>query len=382
VVLRFGVAVAGLGAVAVLVAFGPSACLPDLVVAAEAGTGPSCGDGYIDPDAGEQCDPGPPSADSGAATACENCRVVCTVGSQATITDFSTDHCYYEPGPTTDEADSINVCESAGGHVVRFVSDNELTLVSNWAAEAPFWVGIIFQGSTVPPGWFPNEVTVEPGWDIDCPGCFAGGGAIEKGDAAADIGKCVTGGVLADGGGSAWSQSICSQSAAVTPFHRWTVCEREPVGTRTRACGANLCLTVAATQGVKRYVIVPTPMEANDAVIACAGQGGRLVVLGSAEEREQLGYEVGLQLQHALPATAALWIGLSTNLEDGGWGWDEPAAGMSPPWGIGQPSQSGPASRAYVLVEPQQDILDSELARAGNASDAGGETHFPLCEVP
>jgi hypothetical protein len=301
------------------------------------------------------------------------------VGSQATLPDPSTGHCYYEPGPTTDEGNSVAVCESAGGHVVRFVSDKELTLISDWAAEAPFWVGISLQASKS--GWYPNEVTVEPGWDRDCAGCFAGGGAIEQGDAAADIGTCVTAGALADGGGGTWSESVCRQTVAVAPFHRWTVCEREPVGTRTRACGANLCLTVAATQGVKRYVIVPTRMEANDAVIACAGQGGRLVILGSAEEREQLGYEVGLQLQRALPAAADLWIGLSTNLEDGGWGWDLPP-GMSPPWGNAQPFQPGPASRAYVLVEPQQDLLDSELARAGNASDAGGETHFPLCEVP
>ncbi len=381
-VLRFGVVVAGLGAVAALTVLGPSACLPDLVVASEAGPAPYCGDGFIDPDAGEQCDPGPPSSDGGASSACQDCRVVCSVGAQATIFDPTTNHCYYEPGPTSQEANAVNVCEGADGHVVRFVSEKELSLVSNWAALAPFWVGLFSKAN--PPGWFPNEPTVEPGWFGDCPGCFAGGGVLQKVDAGVALTRCVTAGNPSDDAGSTWSESLCAPTATVTNLSRWTVCEREPAGIRTRVCGSNLCLTVAATQSAKRYVIVTTSAGANDAAIACANQGGKLVIFGSAEEREQVGYEIGQsERRYGLAVDTGLWIGLSnpTGNGPGGWAWDVPDAGMSAlPWGVGQPGASG--SRAYVLVQPQQGLLDSELARAGNASDAGGETHFPLCEVP
>jgi hypothetical protein len=362
--------VVSLAALGALSAFAGAACLPDLDVATSTDAAPasSCGDGFIDPDAGEECDPG--SGDGGATTVCRDCRVACVVGSDPTTIDPASHHCYFEPGQTAQESDAVNACSGAGGHVVRFVSASELALVSTWAATAPFWVGLM-SGTG---GWFPNELTSEPGWVAGCPGCFAGGddgGAIVKGTLAADQGRCVVGGTP-----GAWSESVCSSS--VKAFSRWTVCEREPVGTRARPCGANICLTIAATQSSKHYVVVPTPFVANDAALACVGLGGRLVVFGSAEEREQVAYEIAAQ--RGLSETTGFWMGLAST-PGAAWAWDTSGGMAALPWGGAQPAGFD-GGRAYMLVEQGQPAPDSELARAGNASDGGGEVHFALCETP
>jgi hypothetical protein len=203
------------------------ACLPDLAVSTPAPTS-SCGDGFIDQDAGEECDPGP---DGGTST-CLECRVACAVASYPTTIDPSSNHCYFEPGLTPTEALAVSGCEAAGGHVVRFVSQAELSFVSTWATTAPLWVGLGLEQD----GWYPNEPTPEPGWVAGCPGCFAGG---DDGGAVLDGGtlqRCA----LAYDTTSPWRATVCGKS-------HWTVCEREPVGTRARSCGSNVCFTVAAT---------------------------------------------------------------------------------------------------------------------------------------
>jgi hypothetical protein len=368
VLLRFAVVPAALAAVTAVACL--VACLPDLVLPAAEDAGPPslCGDGIIEPDAGEQCDPG--SGEGGTTTACRECRVACVVGSDSTTIDPTTNHCYFEPGSTVQETDAVSACEVAGGHVVRFVSANELAFVTNWAATRPFWVGIVSQTG----GWFPNESTPEPGWTPDCQGCFAGGsdgGDIAKGTSAADTGRCVS------GGQGTWSESICSST--VKGFSLWTVCEREALGTRATRCGNNTCLTVTATQDAKSYVLMPTPLVANDATLACSSLGGRLAIFGSAEEREQVAYEIASQ--RTLPQIG-LWIGLSTDAL-GAWAWDVADAGMTPlPWGFDQPGGVAVVGRAFSLVAQGQSAPDSELARVGNATDAGAETHIPLCEIP
>src|SRR5688500_7454739 len=76
------------------------ACLPELsplkgALAADAGedTSPTapvnaCGDGFIDDDAGERCDPGEAVATS---TTCIDCAIQCTGG----FIDPESGHCYF-----------------------------------------------------------------------------------------------------------------------------------------------------------------------------------------------------------------------------------------------------------------------------------------------
>jgi hypothetical protein len=356
------------------------ACLPDLEIGQPASV---CGDGFIDPDAGEQCDPGQVGDAAGASNACVNCKVACVVGGYSTFEDPATQHCYFQVGETATglgtPTAATGECEAWGGHVVRFASEAELALVAANAATDPFWVGINRTAAGV---WHPLETTVEPGWAADCIGCFAqvDGGTIPMDPAETDPdGTCVIGFIAP---AQSWIESQCS-APKKPDFFRQTICEREPLGSRARACGANVCLSVAATQGSKRYVVVGNPTDgglgANDAVLACSAQGGRLAVLGSREEREQLGYAIGAYFG----AGSSGWIGLSDT--NGEWGWDAPDAGgmTPPPWGEGEPAfiDGGVGvGRAYVLIDPTR--LDSELAHAASTSDAGGEVHAALCEIP
>jgi hypothetical protein len=347
------------------------ACLPDLEISSPAAV---CGDGFIDPDAGEECDPGGLDGGDagGAASACVGCKVACTGTNE--LEDPATQHCYLQ-GTTAASDAGIGECEAWGGHLVRIVSENELALVANAAVVAPFWIGIHRTASGM---WRPLEETYEPGWAADCAGCFAQADDDTIPDPTVADGTCVT---SPKDLSQPWDESLCGAL-------RQTICEREPVGSRARACGANVCLSVAATESSKRYVVIGSPVTnvgalgANDAVIACSAAGGRLVVLGSREEREQLGKELGAYFG----GTPSAWIGLSDT--DGTWGWDGPdAGGMSPlPWGAGEPAlitgDAGTVSvgRAFVALDVTQ--LDSELAHAANAADGGGAQHAALCEIP
>jgi hypothetical protein len=355
------------------IAFGAAwACLPDLEISAPPAV---CGDGFIDPDAGEECDPGEAGDAGTQASPCVACKVACSNGSE--LEDPATQHCYLQAGETATKGAAISDCEAWGGHIVRLVSDDELSLVANDAITDPFWIGL---GRTAIGMWQPLETTFEPGWAQDCAGCFAhvDAGTIpaDPAEGAADQ-ACVIGFKPV---GPSWTESQCSAPAQKT-FARLAVCEREPVGLRTRACGANACLSVAATQSSKRYVVVGAASDgglgANDAVLACSALGGRLAVLGSPEEREQLGHELGAYFGGAPSA----WIGLS--YVDGTWAWDGPDAGgmVSLPWGVGEPANIEVSfGRAFVKVAPTQ--LDSELAHAASSVDGGGALHAALCEVP
>lgn len=357
------------------------ACLPDLEISQPSGPLAVCGDGFIDPDAGEECDLGN-LVDGGEAglpaNACIACKVACSgVDGGTFLEDPTTQHCYFQAGKTTTSAAAISDCEGWGGHVVRLVSEAEVAFVAN-AASFDYWVGISRTASRT---WLPLETTFEPGWSPDCVGCFAqtsDGGIPEDPTEAVPNGACVVGSIEPS---QPWLESQC-QAPNNSSFFRDTLCEREPIGSRTRACGANACLSVAATESSKRYVVIGSPaaaggLGANDAVLACAAVGGRLAVLGSREEREQLGKELGAYFG----GTASAWIGLSDL--NGTWGWDAPDAGglSPPPWGAEEPAViTGSVGRAYVSVSATQ--LDSELAHAASASDAGGAEHAALCEVP
>jgi hypothetical protein len=344
-----------------------AACLPELTIAGPGAlTGPAvCGDGILEPDAGEQCDPGS-SADGGIAPnggCSSNCTIVCD-GGITPFLDPTTNHCYFG-GASKTTLDGA-VCEEQGAHLVRFVDSKEYAFVS-MNAPTRFWVGIRATGKA-PESWLPAEATPEPGWDPGCTGCFA---AVDAGLTVIK-GNCFTGSPSEPPSSPPpWTQTTC-----VDPSEYYPQCEREPPGSRVFACPAGSCFTVKATP--KRYVLVPgstgtgnAQLGANDALQACAHLGGRLVVFDSPEEREQVAYELASR-------ATDFWLGLAPG-PDGGWAWDT-EGGLSPlPWGEGQPvaTPSG-VERAYAYISPG--AVDSELARVGNAAD-GGDSHSVVCEM-
>jgi hypothetical protein len=317
------------------------ACLPELsalkTAPADAGdeTTPiapiePCGDGFIDEDGGEECDPGD------ASVACVGCKVACPG-----ITDDASAHCYYftDGGATSYQA-AAGSC--AGGHLVTIGSDREAAFVDGLDAGA-YWVGASLQEALA---GFGAVVETEPGIAADggCPGCFAR--PIVQGD-----GGCL---VALDGG---WSLSPCFDGGATT-----TICEREPLGTRSFFCPGPYCATVKGA--AKRYVIYASAAVTAEAAAAeCARYDqGRLVVFESREERERVVREILLLGVETDPTPFTAWIGVSN---DGGtWSWDDGRpiddGGRPSPWGADQPGAN--TGRAFIRVGKA--FYDSQLAQA------------------
>ena len=324
-----------------------AACLPDLTAlrgAPDAGEDASavtggCGDGFIDDDAGESCDPR-----DLAATTCTNCVVQCP----GTI-DPASRHCYYVARTDATYTDAKAACTASGGHVVTIGSDHEADFVDRLSASSPYWVGVSYQAGL---GGYGAEVTTEPGFlaDAGCPGCYVP--ALTASDGGTEC-------VVSSAGG--WRLSSCSATAT-------TVCEREPVGLRSFYCQGPYCATVTFTLGTKRYLLYREngARTASEAAAECAGfDGGRLAVFGSREEREQIVDEVLRLRERSLePASFTAWIGIAS---DGGtWTWDDGTpvddGGRPSPWGAARPDAS--AQRAFIRVGPA--FFDSQLAQTGD----------------
>lgn len=320
-----------------------AACLPELTAvrgpvdggeeAATIVTG-GCGDGFIDDDAGESCDPGDASAAS-----CTDCNVRCPGGK----VDPESGHCYYLAEAGTYQQ-AILAC--AGGHVVTLESDREAAIVDGLTS-SPYWVGVSYQAAI---GGYRAEVTTEPGFPADggCTGCYVR--SLERSDGGTD---CV---VARDGG---WSLSACDPTTATV------VCEREAPGQRSFYCQGPWCSTIPFTLNAKRYLLYldTAARTAEDAARECAQyEGGRLVTFDSREERAQLVREIIRVLGEEAPTFTA-WIGVAS---DGGtWTWDDGTvvddAGRPSPWGAGQPSTN--AGRAFIRIGPA--FFDSQLAQTG-----------------
>ena len=144
-------------------AFVAGACLPDLVVAEPAGAPSICGNGTIEPDAGEECDPG-----ATASSGCSACKIECDAG----YVDDASLHCYLElfnkNPPSIDEAGTL--CQGVGGHVVTFASERELDLVANKERFSDFWVGLR-QAPNAPDEYVTVDALHEPGWSPRCADC-------------------------------------------------------------------------------------------------------------------------------------------------------------------------------------------------------------------
>src|SRR5579859_1656065 len=206
------------------------ACIPDLppdqMVPSPVANRGICGDGYIDLDAGEQCDPGVPDS---ATPGCSNrCTVTCS-GLKWSVND----HCYELTlgllSSLPDQASARCAGFRGLGHVVTFASARELDAVTRYLADAdagPFWVGL-WQAQDR----FNSVNPYEPGWSPACPGCYA-----HTQDPKAPLPRspetladpkalaCVEG--LLDSAKGPWVQYPCSGTDAGLRV----VCEHEPEG--------------------------------------------------------------------------------------------------------------------------------------------------------
>ncbi len=406
----FGASVAVAASIAAAVA-----CLPDLKDlpvppegGAEAGNAgdagdaakrpPLCGNGIIDLDAGEACDPG----EAGAVGCTNECTIDCFDGGG--WIDPATDHCYALMPEGGNFMAATRACASVGGHVVSFASEmGEWSDVGSWTlavGTAPFWVNLLrppmaeagtyFQYATVPSPGEPSE----PGWAPfgACEGCYAHlrfpatDTSFPKLFAGEAAGECV--GAVKDD--LTWHSVICGDTLGI-------VCEREPPGSHAVQVslpqgGTGWTFQVKATldQG-KHYLYDPIAMPAGSAAAFCRSYvdaaGGELVVFKSAEEREQVMAEI---LALPMQAPSELWIGLRRFYVDAGadaasvgpWLWEDgvplgtvPGSVPPIPWGDQEPKAMGVA-RAYAT--PTTGNYDSELAHA-NDNDFGTQRAF-VCE--
>lgn len=339
------------GSVAALAAAAAAhvACLPELGVLpaaddAAVATGTGCGNGVIeegtDGGAAEQCDRG----DGGGA----GCSAACTIECEGEI-DPRTGHCYFKAGAHAALLEARQSCLAVSAHVVTVGDDDEAARAARLAA-GEHWIGLERRDSL---GGFVTTETSEPGWPLSgrsCAGCFgfADGGGLPRLDA--DSGASL--GCVARGDGGAWIEVACTGGGA-----RATVCEREPRGVRGQACGGGICFTLPTSE--KRYLVVPSPSGAAEAASFCAAQfGGRLAVLASRAEREQLATELARFFPPEPVST--FWIGLAHGA--GVWRWDDDAGldAHPVPWGDGQP-RGVAAGRAYLRLALE---YDTQLAHA------------------
>jgi len=355
------VAVACAVAVGVVAAL---ACIPDLPVsgvelgvdAADAGAREAaparCGDGVIQLADGEECDPGVVD-DAGAGGCSADCKVLCEGG----LAWSRNHHCYYEAPPAAGSLGTARV-QCSGTHVVTFASEEELDAVVATLDAGTFWVGLEQAFNR-----YDTLGQLEPGWSPACSGCFAHTGDPTAPLPGPDAGCVVGSSDLSQD----WQQENCTGNVGVDRPH--VLCEHEPVGRLSAFCDGGICFDLVWTYGIKRYLYVSATASADDADSRCRAIGGKLVVLQSRDEREQLWNELG-RLPAGIKAPSAIWIGLA--LRDGGspglasgWIWDDDASADAypSPWGEREPRQSN-SRRAYLLnFTGPPTILDQTLAR-------------------
>lgn len=350
------------------------ACLPDLVVLPL--PPPTCGDGVVDLDRGEECDPG----DAGPAGA-NGCTAGCTVDCTGGFVDPKSSHCYYWSTSATSKDFAEHFCGAPpnGGHVVTFTSFEELVFVTSQAQGAKVrgapdaagynaWSALELAQPLNAPGTPSYANDGELGWGRDCAGCWA---RIDDPDATTfpprtdggATGECAT---WSKATKVPWYTSLCDLGAIVRPV----LCEREPAGDFTRACPDGTCIAVRTTFAQKSYVLVRSPVTADVAESNCQKLGGRLVVFATREEREEL-----LGVVEGTGVTEA-WIGLSRDSAASPWKWDE-GSDLSKyplPWGNLEP-RATEGARAYVTLDRSR--YDT---RAAHADDDAAAARPYLCE--
>ena len=281
---------------------------------------PGCGNGYIDLSLGEQCDPGMFAGDGGVVGCTSNCRVRC-----AGFVWPMNNHCYeLSSNSASFDNEAEPRCSDLSGHVVTFASELEFGTVAGWMQKVD--AGALWVGLTLVPGLterqYDSVAPYEPGWAPDCSGCYA-----RSTDPTVALPRLLD---VGDDGGPppplpcvvaesdtarypSWMQSVCTGAENVH-----TLCEREPIGNQWSQCDAGtgvVCIDLVVTRSTKRYEMqMQPPATADGAEQGCQALGGRLVVLQSRDEREQLWRQVGF-----LPSPPTkFWIGLSQEPDAGG----------------------------------------------------------------
>ena len=366
------------GAAAIATGVAEVACLPDPDrAAADAGNTPdartpgACGDGFIDPSidgSAEECDPG---ASGGDTPGCSpSCRVQCDGG----VIDPVTKHCYFRLSRTTAESDGRSACGSMQlrSHVVTFAGDDEVGFIADAGFAPGFWVGLNYFGSHL--GYLSEgDSNGEPGWNYPsnsaaCPGCYARTGSTTDsyfpplGAEGGPMPECVYADSLTE-----WHHSPCSGAPP-----RDTLCEREPPGTRATVCNGGICITVAQTQGTKRYLFVPSDTTADDAKGSCEALSGSLVLFDTREEREQLTREIA---KYTGEVGASFWVGLAANAA-GAYVWEDGKPDSARPslFGI-DAGVATPGARVFVSLRTT-DPIDKGLGHA----DVPQSLHTYVCQ--
>ena len=348
--------------VSLLATAAAAACLPDLVgvpVVPE-----ECGDGDIDLDLGEQCDPG----DAGDGGCTRSCKLRCDDG----FIDPSSNHCYRWATPQPTRTLAAEAC--LPGQIVSFGTLEEVALVTSLARKAAgspdaatftAWGALERVGRR--DGGEPTYAQAgEPGWSTACPGCFArttDGGALAV-LGASTAGSCVSWGESA---AAPWFESSCD----LVTETRAVLCEYRPAGLNWRSCGDDVCMIARSTLGSKTYKLVEAADTAADAEQGCAERKGRLVVFASRQEREQVVAAV------ASRGVAAAWIGLASSANGGAFTWADgkPEAAYPAVWADGEPRAKG-RSRAFVGIDPL--AYDTRLA---HATDDPSRARPYICEL-
>jgi len=333
---------------------------------------------YIDLALGEQCDP--PSRDPSHSY----CRNDCTVDCAGGYVWPKNNHCYqllpvpqsasaYSAGP--DSATGHCAQSISGGHPVTFASEEEYQAVLGYYADAggggaPFWVGLQVTQSFTDNGHYTSAVDhdLEPGWRPACPGCYA-----HTPDPSlplqGDQGGCVL--AMPNAHPTAWQAAKCYGGGP-----QRVLCEREPSTTAASSqaipCDAGVCINLVYTYPRKSYVYMDIELPEEEAGQSCRDIGGRLVVLESRDEREQLWYQ--LYHQGATSFPNQFWVGLArarpadadagaeageagTSVRSGPWTWENDAGAdaYAPEWAYSQPLGTGIAAattRAFLSIQP------------------------------
>jgi hypothetical protein len=347
----------------------------------------TCGDGIIDLSAGEQCDPGPGAGDSGIGGCSPNCQMQCAPGAPPWSTNH---HCYQLPGSQGAESfrGANGACPGAS-HVVTFASEDEFQHVLSFLnGGGAFWVGLSASSSSSSPY---AEAPFEPGWAADCPGCYAHILTVDA-DLPPFPDASVDGGTL---------DCFAALSDSTQPWQRYpcrgisrqlldVICEFEPVGRQSQSCDAGICIDLVKTHGIKGYIYEQNRSTPDAASRSCVALGGRLVVLQSRDEREQLWRE----LSRLTVPPSAVWIGLSQvsagspQSPQGSWAWDDrtPADGAAAypsEWAIGQPLRfgRGGTTRAFLYHDSHSPSIDDTLARNDPNLTISGTLPY-VCEIP
>jgi hypothetical protein len=333
----------------------------------------TCGDGIINVDAGESCDPGK-VGEAGVAGCTQACAAKCEG-----IVIGASGHCYFGlPNPLPFE-DAERACVNRRAHVVTFASADEFTIVAKKiplpASAQNYWVGLKALAGDTMLARFLSATEDEPGFapSARCPGCYGNVGTRAPESTFPRLSP--------DGGaascvvsprrfvpGDPWFRAQCSTPQSV-------LCEREPVGTRAYPCARGTCVQLARTEATKRYLYVPIRKIAVDARRSCKQlASGRLVAFGSSDEREELFRE--LARAGALDAMREFWIGLAFDADAGVWRWDDGIPATTDdriPWADGEPKSSA-VDRAYAARVTGE--YDTQLARS-----ASGDASLPfVCE--